>query len=461
MLGAIDVTTNASDFRDDSLGLVNSLANQIQLIYKVEFEADQFHLVNTFLMYADKCASDRIIVVDALGNVVRKSQSASDFVPGDRLSEADLNSKNLHYEVMPINSVNQNQVAGKVYIIQAPKRRTTPLHETTRDFCGYLTRDKKVIASFKALEKVAGTHVPVLIIGETGTGKELAARYIHENSPYRKGPFVAVNCGSLSRELFQSSFFGYVRGAFTGADPSGRKGFVEQAHGGTLFLDEVGEMPFEFQAALLRVMENKVFSRLGSEKEKKVDFRIVSATNRNLQEKVEQGSFRADFFYRLNATRFLLSPLRERPDDLTFLLHYFIDQYCKHYSCEPKTIEEQAICLLMQHRWNGNVRELKNTIETMVILTDETITVQDIPDEILLRARQPQPAGEQRQGQETRAGSDADSDAGEYEDIVRLLGKHLHTYQVAKELGISRSTLYRKLKILGIDPKTVGIKGPH
>ena len=469
ILGVVDITTCASDFKDDALGLAHSLANQIQLVYKVEWEAEQFNLINTFLKFEEKYSSEGIIVVDSGGNSIRKNEKAQELVSAENISEDMLSSEKIAYEMKPIHSVHQNTMAGKVFIIK--NRKPAKLFSSSipaYNYSGYLTRNRQVVELFAEIEKVARVRIPVLLTGETGTGKELAAYYIHEQSPYSQGPFVAVNCGNISKELFGSSFFGYERGAFTGADPGGRRGLFEQADGGTLFLDEIAEMPLEFQAALLRVIEQKRISRLGSEKEKEVDFRLVSASNRNLLNSVEQGTFRVELFYRLKGAQFQLPPLRERAEDLEYLLHYFIAHFCDQHGFQQKTVDESALSILLRHKWEGNVRELKNTVETMVVLAQSSITAREIPQEIRRRVE----AGQERQ-QESRQKhheepaqqhplnkcSPADSSpeagsstAGEYDTMIRLLNKHHHIYQVANELGISRSTLYRRLKKLGIDP---------
>jgi transcriptional regulator with GAF, ATPase, and Fis domain len=215
---------------------------------------------------------------------------------------------------------------------------------------------------------VAPTPATVLIQGESGAGKELVARAIHDHSPRRHRPLIEVNCASIPRELFESEFFGHVKGAFTGAlrDRAGR---FQAAHGGTLFLDEVGEIPLELQAKLLRVLQEGLFERVGEEATRSVDVRIIAATNRNLQQEVAAGRFRRDLFYRLSVFPIMLPPLRERPDDLPALAAYFIEQAARRFGRTAPRLTARAVKTLEAYGWPGNVRELQHVIERAVLLS--------------------------------------------------------------------------------------------
>jgi transcriptional regulator with GAF, ATPase, and Fis domain len=217
------------------------------------------------------------------------------------------------------------------------------------------------------IEIVAPTEAGVLILGETGTGKELLARAIHERSTKRERPLIRVNCGAVPRELFESEFFGHVKGAFTGALKD-RLGRFQMADGGTLFLDEIGEVPLELQSKLLRVLQEGQFERVGEDRTRQVDVRIIAATNRNLQQEAAAGRFRQDLYYRLSVFPITVPPLRERSEDIPILAKHFIDRTCGRLNCPPVRITPEQIKQLRCYAWPGNIRELQNVIERAVIL---------------------------------------------------------------------------------------------
>ncbi|MDQ0341175.1 two-component system response regulator AtoC [Caldalkalibacillus uzonensis] len=238
---------------------------------------------------------------------------------------------------------------------------------------------------FKKINIVARSpETTVLIEGETGTGKELVARYIHFNSERRDKPFVDINCGSIPQNLMESELFGYEKYAFTGAGQS-KKGLVELADGGTLFLDEIGELPTEMQAKLLRFLETKKIKRVGGSRDIHVDVRFVAATNRNLKEEVRKNRFRSDLYYRLNVFPIQLAPLRERREDIPALVQYFLEQHCRKLNCSKKRFTERALKCFMNYRWPGNVRELKNIIERMILQNYHTdkLDVHHLPQDLL------------------------------------------------------------------------------
>jgi DNA-binding NtrC family response regulator len=220
---------------------------------------------------------------------------------------------------------------------------------------------------FAIIQDVATSEASVLITGETGTGKELVAKAIHAKSPRCNAPFIAINCGALPEHLLESELFGYERGAFTGAVRA-KKGRLEMAHRGTLFLDEVGTVPPKMQVDLLRVLETKKFHRLGGTQEIEVDFRAIAATNRDLQEAIQRGEFRQDFFYRLNVICLHIPPLRERREDIPLLARHFLDRYRRETNKQIDTIQPEARALLEQYDWPGNARELENAIERAVVI---------------------------------------------------------------------------------------------
>ncbi len=215
--------------------------------------------------------------------------------------------------------------------------------------------------------QVAPTTIPVLILGESGSGKELVARAIHENSPRKKRPMITVNCGAIPEGILESELFGHQRGAFTGAVES-RKGYFELADGGTLFLDEIGEMPLSTQVKVLRVLEEKEFMRVGGAVSQKVDVRILAATNRDLESAVREGEFRLDLYYRLNAVKITIPPLRERKEDIPLLIEKFTRDFCRENQIEFQGFTPDALKALEEYAWPGNVRELKNFVQTIIVL---------------------------------------------------------------------------------------------
>ena len=235
---------------------------------------------------------------------------------------------------------------------------------------------------YQLIRQIAPTNSNILISGESGTGKELVAKAIHYNSPRRSHPFLVVNCASIPETLLESELFGHTKGAFTGAYQA-RRGMFELAHKGTIFLDEIAEMPLSLQAKLLRVIEEKSFRRLGGEEEIRVDVRIITATNRDLEKEVEEGRFREDLYYRLNVIRIHLPPLRERKEDIPILARHFLEKYRKALNKQIKKISQEAEEILLRYHWPGNVRELENTIERAVSLeTGEVILPESLPEKI-------------------------------------------------------------------------------
>lgn len=250
-------------------------------------------------------------------------------------------------------------------------------------FSGMVGKNPKMLQVYQLIEKVAPTHASVLITGESGTGKELVAKAIHNNSPRESQPFIAVNCAALSENLLESELFGHEKGAFTGA-VSMRKGRFEMADHGTIFLDEVGEIPLALQAKLLRVLQEKTFERVGGGKTLEVDVRILSASNKDLREEVSAGRFREDLFYRLNVIPVSLPALRERMDDMRLLVDFFIGKYRAELGKEKLSISQDAMKLLMKLPWEGNIRELENTIERAAILcSDGSIEAEDVQPDTL------------------------------------------------------------------------------
>jgi two-component system, NtrC family, response regulator HydG len=293
-------------------------------------------------------------------------------------------------------------------------------------------RSPAMLAVFDLTEEVAATEAPVMITGETGTGKELVARAIHNRSPRVYGPFVTINCGAQSETLLESELFGHERGAFTGAVKA-RRGRLEMADGGTLFLDEVGDISQKMQVALLRVLEDRQFQRVGGSKNLTSDFRLICATHRDLAGLINQGEFRQDFFYRINVFSISLPPLRERVEDIIPLSEYFIEKFARQAGKPRPGLDERAERALMSYTWPGNVRELKNVIERAVIVSHgKSIGLDKLT---FLRTSGAQGA------------SPLNLAEVELDHIRRALEAHdWNVTQAASALGIDRSTLSRKMK---------------
>ena len=251
------------------------------------------------------------------------------------------------------------------------------------EFVGSSPAMQKVLDT---IEQVADTNVDVLIVGETGTGKELVARALHRRSGRAAGPFVPVDCGAIPDNLLESEFFGYEKGAFTGAD-SRRTGLLETAAGGTFFLDEIGELPILLQAKLLRMLQERKLRRIGGQEEISIGVRVVAATARNLEQMVAEQRFRDDLYYRINVVSIHLPPLRERGDDLGLLAEQFAQQFSREMGRPVVAISPEAYQVLCQYRWPGNVRELQNVIRRGIVLTqDAMIDVGDLPDSLVAAA---------------------------------------------------------------------------
>ena len=290
---------------------------------------------------------------------------------------------------------------------------------------------------FSMIKAVTDTNATVLITGETGTGKELVARAIHSNSSQRYGPFVATSCGALPETLLESELFGYEKGAFTGADRT-KKGRFELANEGTLFLDEVGDISMKTQIRLLRVLQEKSFSRLGGTEQIKVDVRLVSATNRDLVAAIEEGSFRSDLYYRLNVVSIQLPPLRERIDDVPLLAAHFINKYNVEFNKKFDRVDRKAMDFMMDYHWPGNVRELENVIErALVIGQGPQVKVKHLP---FCNIESPL-TEEPRSLQEV-----------EKSHIEKMLQRNdWNIAKTARLLNIDRSTLHKKIKKFGLE----------
>jgi two-component system, NtrC family, response regulator AtoC len=303
---------------------------------------------------------------------------------------------------------------------------------------------------FERMNRIVKTDSVVLVSGESGTGKELVARALHYNGTRREKPFIAVNCSAIPETLLESELFGHVRGAFTGAITD-KPGKFEAANHGTIFLDEIGTLPLHLQAKLLRVLQEHEVERVGSNKTIKLHVRVISATNSDLEEMVKRGEFREDLYYRLNVIPLHLPPLRERQQDIMYLISFFLEKQCRLMGRTPCSISKQALEALEQYSWPGNVRELENMIERMIVLTDANVlTLEDVPDKIVNEKNSGEALGFKLPGM----GIDLVETVSRIEQsfiLQAVASAGGIKAQAAKLLGINRTTLVEKMKRLKME----------
>lgn len=315
------------------------------------------------------------------------------------------------------------------------------VHRTKYTLDHIIGQSKEIVAIKETVRRVAHSNSTVLITGESGTGKELFAHALHTESARRKGPFVKVNCAAVPENLLESELFGYQEGAFTGARKGGQIGKFEIANGGTIFLDEIGDMSFHMQAKLLRVLQEKEIERLGDNRPRKVDVRVVAATNRNLEDLVAKGEFREDLYYRINVVSLNIPPLRKRLDDLELLVDYFIKRFNKQFGQNVKKVDPEVINIFYNHDWPGNIRELENVVERAFnVLDGDKIKKKHLPlylQKISLHKNKRVGSG----------GLPELVEEAEKEAILEALNAaNGNKMKAAKLLGISRAGLYKKLK---------------
>jgi nitrogen regulation protein NR(I) len=331
----------------------------------------------------------------------------------------------------------------------ALRREVRQLRErlnTAFQFDSILGKSPAMQRVFDVVRKIAPTDLTALITGESGTGKELIANALHQNSPRKNGPFIKVNCAAMARELIESELFGHEKGAFTGASTA-REGKFEAADGGTLFLDEIGDMNLETQAKVLRVLQEREFERVGGNRTTKVDVRIIAATNRNLQQMVQEGKFREDLLYRLNVVPLALPPLRERQEDIPFLAAHFLREAEARYGVEPRALSSSAHRVLLEAPWPGNVRELKNVIDAAAVLA----TGAEIDAADLRLSQQSPPASAIPPTLTFKEAKQQVVDAFERDFIARALRHHHNNItKAAEEMGMHRQQLQQKIRELGL-----------
>ncbi|MDF2874960.1 MAG: acoR 1, partial [Sporomusa sp.] len=497
VLGILDVSGAATAAHLHTLGMVVAAAEAIMAQISIQKKNNELSVINNRLTNIFNTMSDGVILVDKFGviselnpvakQILGSGLNKTEVKPGIQV-ESILGTKNAliekmlkrkeacaEVEIMLDTSQGlihclasgetvtdaQGTVTGGVIILRPIKQIQSLVnrfsgHYGTLQFSDIIGGSKSLLEAVRVASLAATTMSNVLLQGESGTGKEIFAQAIHNRSNRQAGPFIAVNCGAIPRELIGSELFGYAEGAFTGAKRGGKPGKFELACGGTLFLDEIGDMPLEQQVALLRVLQERRVIRIGCDKVIPVDVRVICATNKCLMKEVEKGTFRKDLYYRLDVISITIPPLRERSDDIVALFNYFLDKQDKH--CRRFVVSPEVTERIVRYGWPGNVRELQNVVERIVSLTEgQTVTLANLPQEIcncktanistsLGRERLHFPAANIVESFCRREQRRRVLDENEKQEILELLYNHGgNVSMTARDMGVSRNTLYRKM----------------
>jgi transcriptional regulator of acetoin/glycerol metabolism len=471
LLGVVDISGPAARrFNPQSLAFAVAVRHQIEGAIAQSINCDHERLLRYFLQKRLLWANEQIVAIDHRGRIVYGADSAlrdlerhhPGLASGGRISSlkglpaADWASA--LRELLPSSSteavIDQNRQIGAIIVLHKRRRPSVPMVE--RPLTERLFDFDEILGDSAAMQevkdrarKMAVTGAPILIEGETGVGKELFARAIHSMGPTSSGPFVPVNCGGIPRDLFGSELFGYSKGAFTGAREQGRAGKIEAADGGLLCLDEVGEMPLEHQPFLLRVLEDGMVYRIGSNEGRLVRVRVVSLTNRNLLADVEAGRFRRDLYYRIAVLRLQIPPLRDRGDDVVELTHHFAGKAASRMERPLPRFHDEVLRVFRLYSWPGNVRELRNVVENMILLgNSDQLGIDDVPMEVRQQADQVAATFSFEQQSPSASPNLKLSERAAIEAALAEARGNLT--DAAKRLGIARSTLYRKLDEYGI-----------
>ncbi|WKW49984.1 sigma-54-dependent Fis family transcriptional regulator [Rhodomicrobium lacus] len=477
LLGAVDISGPVATFNPQSLALAAAIGREIEATLEKAAKLDHEILLRHLLSKRSTWLSEDILVIDRRGHLVHSTETAMrkidtaspDDLPhvlrriiGSASAEAwERNCRdrfpNAGLEIVE----DDGEVAGCLIVLLG--KRSIPASpavarapRAAADAFDEIAGESAVMRDIRErARKLAANPLPVLIEGETGVGKELFARAIKAASACASGPFVPVNCGGMARDLIASELFGYVKGAFTGADGNGRPGKIEKADGGILCLDEIGEMPMDLQSYLLRVLEDGIVYRVGDHEGRPVSIRLVSMTNRDLMEEVGAGRFRRDLFYRIAAARLRIPPLRERGDDVLVLAERFAARTAARLGRPSPSFSADALMLLRLYGWPGNVRELRNVIDAVLALCEtDKIDVEHLPPEMRLCDKASRAAGAEPEAAAkplTVLPSRRGMKTPEREAIlaeVEACGGNLT--EAARRLGIARSTLYVRLAKYGV-----------
>ncbi|MDD2704418.1 MAG: sigma-54-dependent Fis family transcriptional regulator [Acidocella sp.] len=478
ILGAIDISGLSGSHNTHCLALAVAGAGRIEArLAKMEMEK-RSRLLDITLAQGKRWGDSGLVIFDHRGKLVRADETAGLFFGSKGLelgSCKDLGIGGLTGDSAPsplpdwlktdwlVPIIDQEERLGTVLAIPLSRRWSAstavsspqPDDRTNAPFARIIGTSPPLSKVKNKASQLAKLRVPVLLLGPTGVGKEVFARSLHDASPIASGPFVPVNCGSMTRDLLASELFGYVEGAFTGARRGGMPGKFEAADGGTLFLDEVGEMPLELQAHFLRVLDDGEVYRLGENKPRKVRVRIVAATNRDLRAEVSAGKFRIDLLYRLAVTTLNLPSLAEHKEDIPLLARHFIDQTAAAYGVPAKYPTNDVLAALLDYSWPGNVRELRNVIGGMLLLAEgDVLTIDDLPPEITTPVI-PNTAEILPSAEPPKLTANLVADNDRKAIITAISAEHGNFTRAAARLGIAKSTLYEKMTRYRIERNSV------
>ena len=469
LLGVIDISGPARTFTPQSLAFAVAVGRQIESALAQAIKSDHERLLRYFVAKRTLWLNEDLVAIDHRGTIVYGAESAlknlerrhRGLIAEGRISflkdlPASAWPARLS-ELVPNSStelvIDHSRLIGAILVLQKrrqPSLSAVPklLTERLLDFDEILG-ESAVMQEIRALaRKMSMTGSPILIEGETGVGKELFARAIHSAGPTAYGPFVPVNCGGMPRDLVGSELFGYSKGAFTGAREQGHPGKIEAADGGLLCLDEIGEMPIDLQPFLLRVLDDGIVYRIGSNEGRPVRLRLVSMTNRDLLAEVEARRFRRDLYYRIAVMRLRIPPLRSRGDDVVLLAHHFARLAAARLDRPVPPFDDEVLDLFRRYAWPGNVRELRNVVENMILLADsDRLRIDEVPMEIRRQVSPPEAASCLEQSLSIHPNL-KQSERASIEAALAETGRNLT--EAAKRLGIARSTLYRKLDEYGM-----------
>lgn len=465
--GVVNLSTTSDSYHALSMLKTITIANQIErMMYQHYYEAREM-LYNLYIEALSKWKNELVLLCDRNGKIIKANRDAHLYEIASFMVHTAKNHEQIppshewETEVILQERPHQAKIK-KIYWYErfigflailekkerSPSSMTNHRHVAKYSFQHLIGQSERFQKAIHIAKVAAESDSNVLITGESGTGKELFASAIHQASRRSEHPFVALNCAAIPKDLMPSELFGYVAGAFTGANPKGSMGKFELANKGTLFLDELGDMPLELQVQLLRVIQEQEIVRIGDTKKISIDVRIIAATNKNLPQEIAQGNFREDLFYRLNVMPIELPSLRQRSEDIPSLAEHFIEKLTLKNDHGPYAISDEAMEAFIQYDWPGNIRELENVIEhAMNFAGGGVITLQHLPEHLLRRQKQKRLSLPSAQNPVVQA---------ELDWILSALKRsHMNVTKAAKELQMSRSTLYRKLKKLGYDIKNV------
>jgi transcriptional regulator of acetoin/glycerol metabolism len=467
VIGAVDLSGLTRIFREHNTAFAAAAAGEIEAAMAQGVNEQRIRLLDALIEQGPRLGrEDGVVILDPMGRVLHRSGFERlilpdgrelDVGPGRRLLElsGELSEEAIAAAVPPglacrgVATLSiDGDVSGVALVldcVRRPARAAPAMSAPGRRAHAGATIVAECPAMLEAIDlarRVARVNAPVLVQGETGTGKELFARLIHaEFSGPRETPFVAINCGAISRELFGGELFGHVEGGFTGATKEGKAGKLEQANGGVFCLDEIGEMPLEIQPYLLRVLEERVIHRIGDSRARPFDARLVALTNRDLRAEAECGRFRSDLYYRIGAVTVHVPPLRARGEDVLLLTEHFNRRIATEYGVDPLLIGAPVAEALMRHSWPGNVRELRNLIQRLHSLArDRRVALSDLPAEFAATSA---PVA-------TKAEAATLKDAEKFVILQALAEHNGNLTRVAEALGVTRPTLYRKLARYGV-----------